>query len=133
MRWLLGADGQQLEVHKRRRGLIIPATGGSNQGDGMRIIFVLTTGVAIVLAARGAFRSQPHHPPLRRVLSHTFGRRTGFTNNLLPPVQRGGTTSRKPTLSAHRKPMTRLCARRVLRPLWRDRVNTLLPATRSCT
>ena len=31
-----------------------------------------------------------------------FSRRTGFTNNLLPPVQRGGITSRKPTLSAHR-------------------------------
>jgi hypothetical protein len=59
----------------------------------------------------GVFRSQPYHPPLRRLPSHMFGRRIGFTNNLLPPVQRGGISGRRWTPSAHREPTTTLCVR----------------------
>ena len=64
---------------------------------------------------------------------HVFSRRTGFNNNLLPHGQRGGLTSHRRTLSAHRRPTTTFCAPHACRPLWRDRVNTLRAATRSCT
>jgi hypothetical protein len=63
---------------------------------------------------------------------HAFSHQTGSTNKSLRHAQRGGLTSQKPIRSAHRRPTTTFCAPHACRPLWRDRVNTLRAATRSC-
>jgi hypothetical protein len=47
------------------------------------LIRTLTTKYDLEIVAPGDIEG----PPLRRVLSHMFSRRTGFTNNLLPPSE----------------------------------------------
>jgi hypothetical protein len=79
----------------------------------------------------GVLKGQPYRPPLRRV--PVFSRQTGFINSLPPREQRDGITSHRPTPSAHRESTTTFYARHARKQLWRDRVNTLRAAMRSCT
>jgi hypothetical protein len=51
--------------------------------ENVALIRTLTTKYDLEIVAPGDIEG----PPLRRVLSHMFSRRTGFTNNLLPPSE----------------------------------------------